>query len=146
MNLRPYQQQAHDAAIEWVKNTADPCVLELPTGSGKSLIVAAIANTLHNISKGKHVLCIVPSKELLEQNAEKYEAIGNPCSLFSASVGETCLKYPVVFGTPISIKNKIHKVIGLFGRVTNKSAGVTAKRKSYYKMVIGALFAGFLVV
>ena len=109
MKLRPYQQEAHDAAIDWVKNTADPCVLELPTGSGKSLIVAAIANTLHNISKGKHVLCIVPSKELLEQNAEKYEATGNPCSLFSASVGETCLKYPVVFGTPVSIKNKIHR-------------------------------------
>ena len=109
MKLRPYQQQAHDAAIAWVKNTADPCVLELPTGSGKSLIVAAIANTLHNISKGKYVLCIVPSKELLEQNAEKYEATGNPCSLFSASVGETCLKYPVVFGTPVSIKNKIHR-------------------------------------
>ena len=109
MKLRPYQQQAHDAAIDWVKNTADPCVLELPTGSGKSLIVAAIANTLHNISKGKYVLCIVPSKELLEQNAEKYEATGNPCSLFSASVGETCLKYPVVFGTPVSVKNKIHR-------------------------------------
>lgn len=109
MKLRPYQQEAHDAAIDWVKNTADPCVLELPTGSGKSLIVSAIANTLHNISKGKHVLCIVPSKELLEQNAEKYEATGNPCSLFSASVGETCLKYPVVFGTPVSIKNKIHR-------------------------------------
>ena len=106
MKLRPYQQEAHDAAIEWIKKTNDACVLELPTGSGKSLIVAAIANTLHSISKGKHVLCIVPSKELLEQNAEKYEATGNLCSLFSASVGETCLKHPVVFGTPISIKIK----------------------------------------
>jgi len=109
VKLRPYQQEAHDAAIEWIKKTNDACVLELPTGSGKSLIVAAIANTLHSISKGKHVLCIVPSKELLEQNAEKYEATGNLCSLFSASVGETCLKHPVVFGTPISIKNKIHR-------------------------------------
>jgi len=109
VKLRPYQQQAHDAAIEWIKQTTDSCVLELPTGSGKSLVVAAIANTLHAVSRGKHILCIVPSKELLEQNAEKYEATGNPCSLFSASVGETCLKHPVVFGTPVSIKNKIHR-------------------------------------
>lgn len=109
MKLRLYQQQAHDAAIDWIKNTTDSCVLELPTGSGKSLIVAEIANTLHKVSKGKHILCLVPSKELLEQNAEKYRDTGNQCSLFSASVGETCLKNPVVFGTPVSVKNKIHR-------------------------------------
>jgi DNA repair protein RadD len=109
MKLRPYQQQAHDAAINWIKKCTDPCVLELPTGSGKSLIVAAIANTLHQVSGGKHILCLVPSKELLEQNAEKYRDTGNQCSLFSASVGETCLKHPVVFGTPVSVKNKIHR-------------------------------------
>ncbi len=109
MNLRPYQTQAHDAAIGWIKKCTSPCVLELPTGSGKSLIVAAIANTLHKASGGKHILCLVPSKELLEQNAEKYRDTGNECSLFSASVGETCLKHPVVFGTPVSVKNKIHR-------------------------------------
>jgi DNA repair protein RadD len=109
MKLRPYQSQAHDAAIYWIKKCTDPCVLELPTGSGKSLIVAEIANTLHKVSGGKHILCLVPSKELLEQNAEKYRDTDNECSLFSASVGETCLKHPVVFGTPVSVKNKIHR-------------------------------------
>ena len=108
MKLRPYQQEAHDAAIDWIKQRTEPCVLELPTGSGKSLIVAAIANTLHKVSNGKHILCLVPSKELLEQNAEKYRDTGNECSLFSASVGETCVKHPVVFGTPVSVKNKVH--------------------------------------
>ena len=109
MKLRPYQQEAHDAAIDWIKQRTEPCVLELPTGSGKSLIVAAIANTLHKVSNGKHILCLVPSKELLEQNAEKYRDTGNECSLFSASVGETCVKHPVVFGTPVSVKNKVHQ-------------------------------------
>jgi DNA repair protein RadD len=109
VKLRPYQHQAHDAAIYWIKKCTSPCVLELPTGSGKSLIVAEIANTLHKVSGGKHILCLVPSKELLEQNAEKYRDTGNECSLFSASVGETCLKHPVVFGTPVSVKNKIHR-------------------------------------
>jgi DNA repair protein RadD len=109
MKLRHYQFKAHDAAIDWIKKCTSPCVLELPTGSGKSLIVAEIANTLHKVSGGKHILCLVPSKELLEQNAEKYRDTGNECSLFSASVGETCLKHPVVFGTPISVKNKIHR-------------------------------------
>ena len=97
--LRDYQQSAHDAAIEWVRKTTEPCVIELPTGAGKSHVIAAIANTLHEISNGKHILCIQPTKELLEQNADKFRATGNECSLFSASVGTTCLKHPVVFGT-----------------------------------------------
>ena len=109
MRMRPYQQQAHDDCIAWVRKNTAPCVLELPTGAGKSIIVAEIANTLHQVSKGKHVLCIVPSKELLEQNADKIQATCNPVSLFSASVGETCLDNPLVVGTPVSIKNQIQR-------------------------------------
>jgi len=109
MKMRLYQQQAHDEAIAWVRKNVESCVLELPTGAGKSIIVAEIANTLHQVSKSKHVLCIVPSKELLEQNAEKIRATGNDVSLFSASVGETCLKHPLVVGTPVSIKNQIER-------------------------------------
>jgi len=107
--LRPYQQEAHDAAIAWVRKYKAPCVLELPTGAGKSHVIAAMANTLHEISKGKHILCIQPSKELLEQNSDKYRATGNQCSLFSASVGAICLKHPVVFGTEKTIKNRLHR-------------------------------------
>jgi DNA repair protein RadD len=107
--MRPYQQQAHDDCIAWVRKNTAPCVLELPTGAGKSIIVAEIANSLNKVSKGKHVLCIVPSKELLEQNADKIIATGNAVSLFSASVGETCLANPLVVGTPVSIKNQIDR-------------------------------------
>ncbi len=109
MRMRPYQQQAHDDCIAWVRKNTAPCVLELPTGAGKSIIVAEIANSLNKVSKGKHVLCIVPSKELLEQNADKIIATGNAVSLFSASVGETCLANPLVVGTPVSIKNQIDR-------------------------------------
>ena len=32
MQLRPYQQEAHDAIVEWVKKTSDPCLIEAATG------------------------------------------------------------------------------------------------------------------
>ncbi len=51
----------------------------------------------------------------------------------------------MILQLPKGIKNKIHKVIGLFGRVVNKSTGITSNRKSYYKMIVSALSAGFLV-
>ncbi len=109
MKLRPYQQQAHDSIISWVKKNTDPCLIEAATGAGKSLIVSAVARTLHQISGGKHILCIQPSKELLEQNYEKFVNTGDNASMFSASVGRSCLRWPVVFGTPMSIKNKIDR-------------------------------------
>ena len=51
----------------------------------------------------------------------------------------------LVLQLPKGIKDQIHKVIGLFGRVVNKSTGITSERKSYYKMIVSALVAGFLV-
>ena len=42
--LRPYQRAAVDAVVAHIKNSLAPCLLELATGSGKSLIVANLAS------------------------------------------------------------------------------------------------------
>jgi DNA repair protein RadD len=107
--LRPYQQAAHDAAISTIKKCLDPVLIEAATGSGKSHIIAEIAKTLHKVSNGKKILCLAPSAELVVQNREKYLATGNPASVFSASAGGACLRHPVVFGTPGTVKNKIER-------------------------------------
>ena len=107
--LRDYQQQAVDAALSWVRQSVEPCLVEAPTGAGKSHLIAALAGHLHQISKGKHILCLAPSSELVTQNREKYLATGNPASIFSASAGGTCLRWPVVFGTPGTVKNKVRR-------------------------------------
>jgi DNA repair protein RadD len=109
MILRPYQAEAHAAVMAWVRRSVDPCLIEAPTGAGKSLIIAALARDLHAISGCKHILCIAPSAELVQQNHEKYLATGNPASMFSASAGEVSLRHPVVFGTPQTIKNKLRR-------------------------------------
>lgn len=111
---RDYQQNAHDAVIEWVKRSTEACVIEAPTGAGKSVIIAMLANTLTNISKGKHVLCLAPSAELVTQNRAKYLATGEPASIYSASAGQKCLKHPVVFATPGTFKSKARAVGGKF--------------------------------
>lgn len=105
--LRPYQQEAHDAIVAWIKKNRTPCCIEAATGAGKSHIIAALADTIHAMSKGKHVLCLAPSAELVKQNAEKFRATGERCSIFSASAGQKSLRHPVVFGTPGTVKNSI---------------------------------------
>src|SRR5690625_1203104 len=106
LNLRPYQQDATDAAIAWMRRSIEPAVLELCTGAGKSHIIAAIADWVRENS-GKKVLCLQPSKELLEQNYEKYEATGERASIFSASAGRRDMRWPVVYATPGTAKNSL---------------------------------------
>jgi len=107
--LRAYQQEAHDKAISFVKGSTDSCVIEAPTGSGKSHVIAAIAHTLFNLSKGKKILCLAPSSELVIQNRKKYLLTGNSASLFSSSAGKISLRHPIVFGTPKTVLNRIDK-------------------------------------
>lgn len=124
--LRPYQQQSVDSALQWVRQSIEPCLIEAPTGAGKSHIIAALAKHLHEISKGKHILCLAPSAELVTQNREKYIATGNPASIFSASAGGTCLRWPVVFGTPGTVKNKIRRFGDKFCAViVDEAHGIT---------------------
>lgn len=81
--LRDYQQQASDAAYNYLtdKKAKYNAIMVVPTGGGKSLILADIAARLN-----APVLIFQPSKEILEQNFAKMQAI-NPfgCSVFSAS-------------------------------------------------------------
>lgn len=126
MQLRPYQQEAFQAVMTWVRKTTDPCLLEAATGAGKSLIIAAVAAELHKISGGKRVLCIAPSAELVVQNSEKYKATGNKCSLYSASAGDKCLRYPVIFGTPQTVKNGVAKMGGqICAIIIDEAHGIT---------------------
>lgn len=106
MTLRPYQQEAHDAAIDWMRNSIDPALLDLATGAGKSHVIAEIARTIHDKTV-KRVLCLAPSAELVTQNRAKYLDEGYKASVFSASAGGKDLRHPVVFGSPLTVKNRI---------------------------------------
>lgn len=126
MNLRPYQQRAHDAALDWVRQSIEPCLLDLATGAGKSHIVAALAASLHSVSNGKHVMCLAPSAELVTQNREKYLATGEPASVYSASAGGKCLRWPVVFGTPGTVKSAAKRIGNKFCAViVDEAHGIT---------------------
>src|SRR5690554_340440 len=108
---RYYQQEAHDAVVDHWKRSTLPVVVEAATGAGKSVIVALLARTLHQLSGGKRVLCLAPSAELVTQNAEKYQAIGEEGSIYSASAGQKSLRHQVVFATEGTFK-KVAKRLG----------------------------------
>lgn len=83
IQLRDYQKAASDKAVAFFndKKAKYNAIMVLPTGSGKSVLVANVANRLDS-----PVLIFQPSKEILEQNFAKMQSI-NPfgCTIFSAS-------------------------------------------------------------
>lgn len=98
--LRDYQQQASDKAVSFFQsNTKKNAIMVLPTGSGKSLIIADIANRLTG-----YTLVFQPSKEILEQNFKKLCSYGVfDCSIYSASFNSKKISR-ITFATIGSVK------------------------------------------
>ncbi len=124
--LRDYQQASVDAVINHIRKHTTSCLLDLATGAGKSLVAANIAMQIERIS-GKKTLVLAPSKELIEQNFEKYVSYGNHASFFSASVGIKSTRHNVVFGTPQTVINSIESFCTGFAAVIIDESHQTSK-------------------
>lgn len=96
--LRDYQKNAVDSAIRHFQQKRDPALIVLPTGAGKSLVIAELAR----IAKGR-VLVLAHVKELVEQNYEKYRSYGLEAGIFSASLGKKDSSHKAIFGSVQSV-------------------------------------------
>lgn len=95
--------------------------------SGKSIIVAELAAYMAKAAPHKRVLCIAPSRELVEQNAAKYKAYGFPASIFCASAGFKCLRHQVIFASPQTALKQIEKIahMGVSAIIIDEAHGIT---------------------
>jgi DNA repair protein RadD len=74
LTLRPYQQEAVASVYEHLRTRDDnPCVV-IPTGGGKTPVMATICRDAVNNWQGR-VLILAHVKELLEQSAEKLQQV-----------------------------------------------------------------------
>jgi DNA repair protein RadD len=95
---RDYQQEAVDNVVRFFRKKRAPIMVVLPTGAGKSLVIAELAR----IAQGR-VLVLAHVKELVEQNYEKYKSYGLPAGIFSASLGKKDWEQKAIFGSVQSI-------------------------------------------
>jgi len=96
--LRDYQQEAVNNVLAFFRKLREPAVVVLPTGAGKSLVIAELAR----IAKGR-VLVLAHVKELVEQNHEKYQSYGLKAGIFSASLGKKDSEHKAIFGSVQSV-------------------------------------------
>lgn len=107
MQLRDYQKYPVEIAIDYFrKQGSEPSLMVLPTAWGKSLLVAYVAKS---IPDGEHLLVLQPSKELLEQNYEKYRSLcgdfESDAAIYSASKRKKEIG-KITFATIGSIKTR----------------------------------------
>ena len=97
MKLRAYQQAAVDAVYDHLRNRDDNPVAVLPTGAGKSLVLAKIASDAVQQWNGR-VLILAHVKELLEQNADKVRRLcpDIKVGLYSAGLKKRDTSTPVL--------------------------------------------------
>jgi len=140
--LRDYQQRTIDQLYAWFEqgNTGNPCLV-LPTGSGKSHIVAALCKDALQKWPDTSVLMLTHVKELIEQNAEKMRQHwpGAPMGIYSASIGKKQLGEPITFAGIQSIRTKAQQIGHVDLVIIDECHLVNHKDEGGYRKLLGAL-------
>lgn len=130
---RQYQVEAIGAGVQFFNAPKRfNAFIILPTGSGKSVVIAHIVKQLN----GK-TLVLQPSKEILEQNHAKFTSQGLRAEIYSASLGQSYVG-KVTFATIGSIISKIH-LFQDFDNILIDECHLVNAEEGMYQMLISRL-------
>lgn len=102
--LRNYQQAAIEALLRFFETLIGNPLIVLPTGSGKSLVLAYFIWWIFQQWPDSRVMVLTHRKELLEQDADELREFWPeaPLSFWSASIGEKRVG-PIIFAGIASV-------------------------------------------
>ncbi len=130
--LRDYQQQCVTAIVHFFRRSSEPAVVVLPTGAGKSLVIAELAR----LAKGR-VLVLAHVKELVEQNCNKYQQYGLEAGIFAAGLGLKQASQQVIFASIQSVSRNLDQFADSFSLlVIDECHRVPDDENSSYRQVI----------
>jgi len=133
--LRPYQQEAVDATISYFRRSSQPAVIVLPTGAGKSLVIAELAR----VARGR-VLVLAHVKELVAQNHAKYQAYGLDADIFAAGLQRKESRAKVVFGSVQSVARNLELFDADFSLlIVDECHRISDAEDSQYQQIINQL-------
>ena len=143
MKLRNYQQRAIEDLYNWFqRSTGNPCMV-LPTGAGKSHIIAALCHDALRNWPTTQILMLTHVKELIEQNAQKLRQhwLGAPMGIYSASIGKKQLGEPITFAGIQSVRDKATLIGHVDLIIIDECHLVSHKDEGGYRKLIGNLQA-----
>lgn len=138
--LRDYQRRTIDQLYDWFRtNTGNPCLV-LPTGSGKSHVVAYLCKDALQNWSGTRILMLSHVKEILEQNYEKMRQHWKnaPVGIYSASIGKKDID-AITFAGIQSIRNKAAQLGHIDLCIIDEAHLVSHKDEGSYRHLINLL-------
>lgn len=142
--LRDYQKRAIDQLYAWFAagNEGNPCLV-LPTGAGKSHIIAALVKDALQNWPETRVLMLTHVKELIEQNAEKMRQHwpNAPMGIYSASLGRRCLTEPITFAGIQSVAKRGKEIGHIDLILVDEAHSINHSQTGGYRTLIADLTA-----
>ena len=135
--LRDYQSDAVQATLRHFRKTDESAVIVLPTGAGKSLVIAELAR----LAKRK-ILVLAHVKELVEQNHDKYLSYGLKAGIYSAGLKQKQSQLQVTFASVQSVARNLqdfateHSLI-----IVDECHRVSDEENSQYQQIFAQLKA-----
>lgn len=108
LELRPYQREAVDSLYAYWQDKAGSPLLVLPTGAGKSLVLATVCKELIENYPDMRILIVTHVRELILSNFSELLNIWPfaPAGIFSAGVGRRDAHAQIIFGGVQTIASK----------------------------------------
>jgi len=142
LQLRQYQKDAVESAINFFQSKKPPAICVAPTASGKSVIISEIINRIGN----EKVLILQPNAEILKQNYNKLLQTGNTnygkVGTYAASFDKNKSINQITYGIINSCYNKPEAFRGFKYIIIDECHNVSSsKRTENDKMYEGFLKA-----
>lgn len=133
--LRPYQQEAVDATLNHFRKSDESAVIVLPTGAGKSLVIAELARLAR-----RKILVLTHVKELVEQNHAKYQSYGLSGGIFAAGLKRKEKHHQVTFASVQSVAANLDQFRDEYSLVIiDECHRVSGEETSQYQRIIELL-------
>lgn len=134
-SLRDYQQEAVDATLRHFRKSDEAAVIVLPTGAGKSLVIAELGRLAR-----RKILVLAHVKELVEQNHSKYESYGLKAGIFSAGLGEKETGHQVTFASVQSVARNLQQFAEHYSLlIIDECHRLSPEEESQYQQIIAQL-------
>jgi DNA repair protein RadD len=141
--LRPYQQRTITMLYDWLRdNDGNPCLV-LPTGAGKSHIIAELCRDAIQSWPDTRIVMLTHQKELIEQNAAKLRQVwpGAPMGIYSASIGRRELGEPITFAGIQSVRKRARQIGYVDLALVDEAHLISHKDEGGYRTLLAELSA-----
>lgn len=142
MQLRDYQTRALEMLYKWFeKNSDGHPVLNMPGGSGKSVVIASLAKDALQNWPETRILMLVHSKELIVQNADKLRKLwpNAPLGIYSASVGKREIGEPITYAGIGSVAKRSKQIGHIDVCLIDEVHSVSNTESGIYRKLISEL-------